>query len=166
MFITKRIQPICNNQKTQIIFSKQNMAFGHLVMDAKNSANEDVKLTDLPVELISHILSYLDAFSLNNIALTNQLLRSLCCNHLERKGLVSMIWKKECQNTRVRWIVTGFRWKFSNHFSLIEKWKFDDEHFLKHFSNDCEHFDQLIHKEPFQLIGIGIKKEKNSFSNC
>ncbi len=77
--------------------------------------------------------------------------------------MVSLIWKKEFKFNRIRWTVAGYRWKFSNHFSLIEKWVFDDESFLNHFSTDCKHFDKLIHKEPFQLIGIGIKKEKNSF---
>lgn len=165
MFNARRIVPICNNEKTKIVYGKQNKAFGHVVMDGEDnsSISQEVYLTDLPVELISHILSYLDAFSLNNIALTNMLLRSLCCSHLERRGMVTLIWKKEVN--QINWTVVGFRWKFSNHFSFIKKWTLENEKFLNHFANDCKHFDKLIHKEPFQLIGIGIEKKKNSFSN-
>lgn len=163
MFNARRILPICNNEKTKIVYGKQNKAFGHLVMDGENenSINQEVYLTDLPVELISHILSYLDPFSLNNIALTNKLLRLLCCSHLERRGMVTLIWKKEVTVKRINYTAVGFRWKFSNHFSLIKKWELENEKFLNHFSNDCKHFDKLIHKEPFQLIGIGIEKKKN-----
>lgn len=122
----------------------------------EDSTNEEISLTDLPVELISQIVSYLDAFSLNNISLTNKLLRSLCCDQLERKGLVSLIWKRSGVNG---WTDIGYQWKFSNHFSLIKKWEFENEKFLNHFSNDCKHFDRLVHKEPFQLIGIGTSKK-------
>lgn len=73
--------------------------------------------------------------------------------------MVSLIWKKEASS----WSIAGYRWKFSNHFSLIKNWKFENKHFLNHVSNDCKHFDKLINKEPFQLIGLGIKNCKLSF---
>lgn len=134
-------------------------------MDNENSTSQQASLTELPVELITQIISYLDAFSLNNISLTSKLLRSACCNLLERKGLVSLTWKKEVKVNRVNWTVVGYKWSFSNHFSLIEKWEFDDEQFLNHFANDCKHFDKLIHEEPFQLIYIGVESMK-SMKNC
>lgn len=169
MFNTKRMQPICNDRKTQIVFGKQNKAFGHLVVDNDNEMSttndNDVNLTDLPVELISEIIGYLDGFSLNNISLANKLLRSLCCNRLQRRGLVSLIWKRdEVKVNQMNWTIAGYKWKFSNHFSLIEKWEFEDGNFLNHFANDCKHFDKLINKEPFQLLGIGSRKlETSSF---
>lgn len=125
-----------------------------------HSTTDKVTLTHLPVEVITHIFGYLDAFSLNNVSLTNKLLRSLCCGLLEKRGMVSLIWRKNVRIDGISWTIAGYRWTFSNHFSLVRKWEFDDEEFLNHFSKDCKHFDQLVHKEPFQLIGIGIKKEK------
>lgn len=126
-------------------------------MDNQNTNlnNRTVNLTDLPVELITHILSHLDAFSLNNISLTNKLLRSVCCNLLERRGLVSLAWQRGDEFNR--WTVAGYKWSFSNHFSLIDKWEFDDGPFLNHFANGCKHFDKLINEEPFALMGIGMK---------
>ncbi|KAG4073994.1 hypothetical protein HA402_014199 [Bradysia odoriphaga] len=165
-FSTKRIQPTSNNKRTQIVFSKQNKAFGHLVSalaTEQSTHDDDVNLTQLPPEIISHILSYLDAFSLNNISLTNKLLRSLSCDLLERKGLVTLIWKRGVEGSRMQWVIAGYRWKFSNHFSLIKKWELVEEPFLNHFANECKHFDKLIHKEPFRLIDISVKEEENAF---
>lgn len=149
------MRPIFNNHTTKIVFSKQNKAFGVLGLENENNENSinEFSLTDLPVELILRIISYLDAFSLNNISLTNKLLRSLCCSYLQRRGMVSLIWKKEANN----WIISGYRWKFSNNFTLIKNWEFENKYFLNHFYNDCKHSDKLIKKEPFQLIGIGIR---------
>ncbi|KAJ6641596.1 F-box only protein 40 [Pseudolycoriella hygida] len=158
-FSSRQMEPIFNNSKTRIVFSNVNKAFGLIGVDVHNTFNGDhmdneISLTDLPVELISYILSYLDSFSLNNISLTNKFLRSLCSSLLERRGLVSLMWKK---NDTMNWTVSGHRWKFSHHFSLVEKWQFDNREFLNHFSNDCKHFDKLIHKEPFRLIVASTK---------
>lgn len=71
--------------------------------------------------------------------------------------MVSLIWKKETDG----WTIAAHRWKFSNNFSMIEKWKFENAKFLNHFANECKHFDKLVNEEPFRLIGLGVKKTLN-----
>lgn len=82
---------------------------------------------------------------------------------------MTLIWKRDVTVSEgidgINWTITGYRWKFSNHFSLIEKWELDEVPFLNHFPNECKHFDKLIHSEPFQLIGISVKDDEKSSVN-
>lgn len=165
-FFIRRIHPVFNGRKTKIIFSQLSKSFGHLVDDSKVENQSDLtnsdylidrqlNLTDLPLELLSHIISYLDSFSLNNLSLTNKLLRRLVSNQLERRGLVSLIWKKvkKTENTN-GWMIIGYQWKISNSFDEIKKWNFENDHKLLNHIKNCKHFDRIIRKEPFKLIGL------------
>lgn len=55
---------------------------------------EALKLITLPVEILEHIICYLDGFSLNNLSLTCRGLRNICASLLQEKGMVLMEWEK------------------------------------------------------------------------
>ena len=174
-FFVRRLHPVFGGKKSKIIFSQLNKSFGHqvdfieprnLITNQQNSgkavvesdASKSTNLTDLPFELISKIISFLEPFSLNNLALTNKLMRRLVSNRLEQQGLVSLIWKKvkrpDAQSGTGSWVVVGYQWKFSNLFDEIKQWRFDeDDKLLNHITN-CPHYDRVVRKEPVKLIGI------------
>lgn len=174
-FFVRRLHPMFGGKKSRIIFSQLNKSFGHQVDSGEDDLNanrptnqtavvqEDerlkpINLTDLPLELLSKIIGFLDPFSLNNLSLTNKLLRKLVSDRLEQKGLVSLIWrrvKKPDAPTAVgSWAVIGYQWKFSNLFDEIKQWRLDGDHKLLNHIANCKHFDRVIRKEPFKLIGI------------
>ena len=167
-FFVRRLHPMFGGKRTKIVFSQLNKSFGHQVdskendLDANPQADpkaDDIKLTDLPFELISKIIGFLDPFSLNNLSLTSKLLRKLVSDRLEQKGLVSLIWRRvkrpdAATGTGGGWVIVGYQWKFSNLFDEIKQWRFDGDHKLLNHIANCEHFDRVIRKEPYKLIGI------------
>lgn len=61
-------------------------------------------LTSLPFEILRHIASFLDGFSLCNVALTCRTLRDVCCSLLPERGIVVQEWEKD-QKSR-KWRIT------------------------------------------------------------
>lgn len=188
-FVVRRLHPMFGNKKSKIIFSQLSKSFGHrpgqqvdcsgpddlsanqptsqqtnqIDVDQKGDQEGDywrpISLTDLPHELISKIVGYLDPFSMNNLSLTNKLLRTLVSNRLEQRGLVSLIWKKVRNQMPIgasgsSWVIIGYQWKFSNLFDEIKQWRFDDDHKLLNHIKNCSHFDRMIRSEPYKLIGL------------
>ena len=62
-------------------------------------------LTDLPIELLECVALYLDGFSLNNLALTCQLLREVCHNILPEKGVVLQKWSRQSVDQKTHWYI-------------------------------------------------------------
>lgn len=152
-----------NQSANQEINLQENPQTSLTELDQNGKQEDDYcrpfSLTDLPPELISKIIGYLDAFSMNNLSLTNKLLRTLVSSRLEQRGLVSLIWKKvRSQNSTgaisSSWTVIGYQWKFSNLFDEIKQWRFDNDHKLLNHIKNCSHFDRMIRKEPYKLIGL------------
>lgn len=66
-----------------------------------------MQLTDLPVEILRYITTFLDSFSLCNMALVSRMMRELCSSLLHERGIVSLIWEKRHVGAKVSWQVVG-----------------------------------------------------------
>ncbi|WAR22519.1 FBX40-like protein [Mya arenaria] len=80
-------------------------------------------IIELPFKVLILIANYLDAISLRRLSRTNKLLQSVCCCLLNKKGFVSIVWKKRGN----RWETINKKWKFSDCFESIDGWEFKEE---------------------------------------
>ena len=62
--------------------------------------------TSLPCEVLRCIAQCLDSYSLSSLALTCQLLRDVCCDLLEQRGIVVLQWERQMLAGRCHWTVT------------------------------------------------------------
>uniref|UniRef100_A0A2P2I3M8 F-box only protein 30-like n=1 Tax=Hirondellea gigas TaxID=1518452 RepID=A0A2P2I3M8_9CRUS len=95
-------------------------------------------LTCLPQELLQYILSYLDGFSLCQVAQSCEVLALACAGLVRDRGLVLMYWRKEeatqqqqdqqaattsYKQNKTRWVMGKPRWVFSSSFGSIDTWR-------------------------------------------
>ena len=131
-FVRYRLRP--HSQNGAVIFDQDLGSFGikpceHLngVGKCPSSSIETVErstalpakstvdlLTSLPLEILEKITSHLDGFSLCNFSRTCKLVREVCRNVLETKGMVLFEWEKRIYDTggwswRVRQKVGGIQ---------------------------------------------------------
>ena len=50
--------------------------------------------SQLPFELLRHMMRFLDPFTINHLAMASKLLRQVCCSLLEERGMVVLQWEK------------------------------------------------------------------------
>ena len=92
---TRRNLIPCAPRGSRIVFNRQLASFGVETMPLVGAFLGDDLFSCLPVEVVLLILSYLDAFSLMNMALTCHRLRDVCCQILTRHGVVEVVWKRD-----------------------------------------------------------------------
>ena len=68
--------------------------------------DEILCLTSLPFELLTRIATFLDSFSLCNLALTCWLLRDVCRGLLKQRGLVVQEWQRDGSRNPPHWKVS------------------------------------------------------------
>ena len=79
---------------------------GSYVFPNQNSTmHRRIDLCCLPTELILHVAEFLDCFSLANLALTCQELRDVCAKLLPNRGMVSLVWSRNCSGLVNTWRV-------------------------------------------------------------
>lgn len=101
--------------------------------------------SDFPFEVLQHIATFLDAFSLNNFSLVSKRLRDVSCSLLENRGMVVFNWERRGKRC---WGLHSKSWYFSNGFSPIRQWLFSDEEHMSSHLKECRFFDRNVKKVP------------------
>ena len=117
-FVRYRLLP--HSQNGAVIFDQELGSFGIRPCDGVNSVGQHASsftestqecstelpaknsldlLTSLPLEILEKIASHLDGFSLCNFSCTCKLVREICRNVLETKGMVVLEWEKRIYDT-------------------------------------------------------------------
>ncbi|KAJ8299084.1 hypothetical protein KUTeg_023144 [Tegillarca granosa] len=113
-------------------------------------------ITSFPVEVLQHIMRYLDGFSLNNLSLTCKYLRDICCSLLDEKGMVLQIWeKRKINGNQSAWQVAYQKWCFSTAFTPIRKWIPRNSSAIHSHLKVCPYNrneDCNVRTEPYQLL--------------
>ncbi|KAG9341469.1 hypothetical protein JZ751_019279 [Albula glossodonta] len=65
-----------------------------IVSERKRARNLD-SLSRLPFEVLVHVASFLDSFTLSQLALVSRLMRDVCETLLQERGMVSLKWEKK-----------------------------------------------------------------------
>lgn len=114
-FSQRRLQPATQRAK---VFYNQDLSIFTLTPEVpaclqNNSPNISEKahvkyedsLSNLPFEVLHHIASYLDSFTLSQLALVSRLFRDICATLLQERGMVAFKWRKKSYSHG------GARWK-------------------------------------------------------
>lgn len=61
---------------------------------------QDIYLEDLPDNVLEQIVLDLDSLSIKSLSLTSKFFRSFCRSLLSKKGVVDLMWVKDCDNNK------------------------------------------------------------------
>ncbi|KAL6477686.1 hypothetical protein MHYP_G00135210 [Metynnis hypsauchen] len=82
-------------------------------------------LSSLPFELLQHVASFLDGFSLCQLSRVSRTMRDICGSLLQSRGMVVLLWAKtRCADGSSSWRIKDKVWRFSTAFGTVNEWKF------------------------------------------
>ncbi|XP_029900873.1 F-box only protein 30a [Myripristis murdjan] len=82
-------------------------------------------LSSLPFEVLQHVASFLDGFSLCQLSRVSRTMREVCASLLQMRGMVVLLWdKKRRADGSSSWQITDKVWRFSTAFGTVNEWKF------------------------------------------
>ena len=79
---------------------------GYLSNTSHENSRCQRNLMQLPFEVLRHVCTFLDGYSMCNIALTCHLLREVACSLLEEKGIVIQQWARMQVNNKNHWYIS------------------------------------------------------------
>ncbi|KAI3367532.1 hypothetical protein L3Q82_026379, partial [Scortum barcoo] len=83
------------------------------------------QFSSLPFEVLQHVASFLDSFSLCQLSRVSRTMRDVCASLLQMRGMVVLLWeKKRRANGSPSWQITDKVWRFSTAFGTVNDWKF------------------------------------------
>ncbi|XP_068608059.1 F-box only protein 30a [Brachionichthys hirsutus] len=83
------------------------------------------RFSGLPFEVLQHVASFLDSFSLCQLSRASRTMRDVCATLLQMRGMVVLLWgKKRRADGSPSWQITDKVWRFSTAFGTVNEWKF------------------------------------------
>ncbi|XP_078133543.1 F-box only protein 30a [Sander vitreus] len=83
------------------------------------------QFSSLPFEVLQHVASFLDSFSLCQLSRVSHTMRDVCASLLQMRGMVVLLWeKKRRADGSPSWQITDKVWRFSTAFGTVNEWKF------------------------------------------
>lgn len=83
------------------------------------------QFSSLPLEVLQHVASFLDSFSLCQLSRVSRTMREVCASLLQMRGMVVLLWeKKRREDGSPSWQITDKVWRFSTAFGTVNEWKF------------------------------------------
>lgn len=112
-------------------------------------------LNNFPYEILQHICSFLDGYSLNNLSFTSQRLRLVIQSYLKKKGYVLLQWKRfEIEKGKYRWTVAHKKWMFSTAIEPITNWTINSDNVMAEHLQTCPFNERVVQTEPFKYIAF------------
>ncbi|XP_024122472.1 F-box only protein 30a [Oryzias melastigma] len=91
----------------------------------RGGASRCDQLSDLPFEVLQHVASFLDGFSLCQLSRVSRSMREVCASLLQMRGMVVLLWEKRRRGDgSPSWQITNKVWRFSTAFGTVDEWKF------------------------------------------
>ncbi|XP_051870154.1 F-box only protein 40-like [Pristis pectinata] len=183
-------------QKAKMIYNQQLSAFaikpdvppvlcqnGNGDINAWGIGKNLLSLCSLPFEILRHIASFLDGYSLTQLSQVSVLMNEVSSALLQEHGMVHLVWeKKNYSPGSFSWRARKRKWQFSSFFSTIENWNFNDNPSMAEHLKTCSYYvtecrskrvplinmcrTQKPEQEKMSLIHMfNRKKTANRFSN-
>ena len=154
-FAVRRVYP-GSDPRASIVYSQEITSFGVRPAPVTSLQGDDdggLTLTDLPLELVQLVFTYLDSWSLANLALVSVRCRELVSGLLDDKGCVALQWERREQErlgtrTNTGWVVAYKRWFFSSHFSPVTRWGLGGEGAVTEHLKSCPYNIRTAHTKP------------------
>ncbi|XP_067312219.1 F-box only protein 30a [Pseudorasbora parva] len=104
-------------------------------------------LSDLPFELLQHIASFLDGFSLCQLSRVSCTMRDVCASLLKSRGMVVLLWNKTKRaDGTSSWQIQDKVWRFSTAFDTVNEWKFANISSMADHLKTCK-FNTITRRE-------------------
>ncbi|XP_047249081.1 F-box only protein 30a [Girardinichthys multiradiatus] len=105
------------------------------------------QFSSLPFEVLQHIASFLDSFSLCQLSRVSRTMRDVCASLLQMRGMVVLLWeKKRRDDGSPSWQITHKVWRFSTAFGTVNEWKFADITSMADHLKKCK-FNTIARRE-------------------
>ena len=151
----RRVYPGCD-PRAAIVYSQEVTSFGirpaQVTGSGVQGAGAGRTLTDLPLELVQLIFTYLDSWSLANLALVSVRCRELVSGLLDDKGCVALQWeRRDTEQLGLGaggWVVAYKRWFFSSHFCPVTRWGLSGEGEVTEHLKSCPYNIRTTHTKP------------------
>ena len=153
-FSARRVYP-GPDPRASIVYSQDITSFG--VRPAPVTSLQPVggagarTLTDLPLELVQLIFTYLDSWSLANLGLVSVRCRELVAGLLDERGCVALQWERRHTGGPLpgtAWQVAYKRWFFSTHFSPVTRWGLNADGAVSEHLKTCPFNIRTAHTKP------------------
>uniref|UniRef100_A0A3Q1HRN0 Uncharacterized protein n=1 Tax=Anabas testudineus TaxID=64144 RepID=A0A3Q1HRN0_ANATE len=133
------------------------------------AGGDDDSLTSLPFEVLCHVASFLDSFSLSQLALVSRLMRQVCSSLLQERGMVTLRWeRKTYSHGGAKWRAKPV-WEFSHLFSSVDSWHMSDTPPISAHLKVCPYYETSVHSQPVPLPSMnkeqGSSQERLSLVN-
>ncbi|XP_068570052.1 F-box only protein 40 [Cebidichthys violaceus] len=120
-------------------------------------------LSGLPLEILQHIATYLDSFTLSQLSQVSHLMREVCATLLLERGMVSLQWKKKTySHGGSSWKCRKKVWEFSSLFSSVDKWSFSNTPSMSDHLKTCSFYQREEHTEPVALACLREVRDKHA----
>ncbi|XP_076834832.1 F-box only protein 30-like isoform X2 [Brachyhypopomus gauderio] len=104
-------------------------------------------LSSLPFELLQHVASFLDSFSLCQLSRVSRTMRDVCASLLQSRGMVVLLWAKtRSSDGSSSWHIQDKVWRFSTAFGTVNEWKFADISSMADHLKECR-FNTVARRE-------------------
>ncbi|KAK1792952.1 hypothetical protein P4O66_001675 [Electrophorus voltai] len=109
-------------------------------------------LSSLPFELLQHVASFLDGFSLCQLSRVSRTMRDVCASLLQSRGMVVLLWAKtRCSDGSSSWQIQDkaryvYVWRFSTAFGTVNEWKFANISSMADHLKECK-FNMVARRE-------------------
>ncbi|XP_034001983.1 LOW QUALITY PROTEIN: F-box only protein 30a [Trematomus bernacchii] len=105
------------------------------------------QLSGLPFEVLQHVASFLDSFSLSQLSRVSRTMREVCGSLLQMRGMVVLLWNKiRRADGSSSWQITDKVWRFSTAFGTVNEWKFANIASMAEHLKKCK-FNQITRRE-------------------
>ncbi|XP_037097120.1 F-box only protein 30a [Syngnathus acus] len=125
------------------------------------------QLSGLPFELLQHMASFLDSFSLCQLSRTSRTMRDVCASLLQMRGMVVLLWKKKRKaDGSHSWQITDKVWRFSTAFGTVNEWKFANITSMADHLKKCKFNTVARREEAIPLPCMCFTRELTKEGRC
>ncbi|XP_062253739.1 F-box only protein 30a [Platichthys flesus] len=105
------------------------------------------QFSGLPFEILQHVASFLDSFSLCQLSRASRTMRDVSASLLQMRGMVVLLWdKKKRADGSNSWQITDKVWRFSTAFGTVNEWKFANIASMADHLKKCK-FNKITRRE-------------------
>ncbi|XP_077416141.1 F-box only protein 30a [Vanacampus margaritifer] len=125
------------------------------------------QFSGLPFEVLQHVASFLDSFSLCQLSRTSRAMRDVCASLLQMRGMVVLLWeKKRREDGSLSWQITDKVWRFSTAFGTVNEWKFANITSMADHLKKCKFNTVARREEAIPLPCMCFTRELTKEGRC
>ncbi|XP_067848438.1 F-box only protein 40-like [Heptranchias perlo] len=162
-----------STQKAKVIYNQHQSTFAvkpdvppvlcwnsHRHLNVWESGKNMLSLSSFPSEILRHIASFLDSYSLAQLSQVSALMNEVSSTLLQEHGMVFLVWeKKRYTHGSCSWRAQKRKWQFSSVFSTIDHWRFNDSPSMAEHLKTCSYYVTERRSKPVPLINMCKSQE-------